>query len=171
MKSKRAEAKIGDVFEVPLGGKMKKFFQVIAYDSRQLNSDVIRVFKKEHPDDDSIDLNEIVKGRVEFYAHCITKWGIKLGYWEKIGKSDDIPDLGHILFRDTTDYGRKAGEEPIRVSDNWYVWNIGDDHFTDVGKLVGENRNAEIGLVINPESIVHRMRTGEYDFPYYPSFE
>lgn len=171
MKTKRVVTNIGDVFAVPLGNNMKKYFQLIAYDSKQLNSDVIRVFKKEYPMDESHVLEEIVSGEVEFYAHCITKWGVKLGYWEKVGKANEIGQLDHIKFRDTMDYGRKAGEEPIRVSNNWFVWRIGDVDFTDVGKLTGENRRAEIGLVINPASIVHRIRTGEYDFPFYPGFE
>lgn len=170
MKTKRAVTRVGDIFAVILDGK-KKYLQLIALDSRQLNSDVIRAFKKEYSIDEPLDLDEVVRGEVEFYAHCITKWGAKLGYWSKAGKSDDVGETTHIMFRGTPDYGRRQGEQPIRISNNWYVWHIGDDHFTDVGKLVGENRNAEIGLVINPESIVHRMRTGEYDFPFYPGFE
>ncbi|MDR1181545.1 MAG: hypothetical protein LBL13_06175 [Bacteroidales bacterium] len=47
---------------------------------------------------------------------------------------------------------------------------INGEKFTRVGKLNGENRKAEIGVVINPTSIVHRLRTGEYDI-FYPDFE
>jgi hypothetical protein len=111
-----------------------------------------------------------VKGEVEFYAHCVTKIGVKLGYWQKVGNSKDIGRLDHILFRDTEDYGTKPGESPIMISNNWHIWRIGDERFTDVGKLQGENRNAEIGLVFNPESITHRIRTGRYKWPY-PGFE
>lgn len=41
----------------------------------------------------------------------------------------------------------------------------------NIGKLEGENRKAEIGMVINPESIIHRIKTGAYDFPFYPNYE
>ncbi len=168
---KRVVTKIGDIFSVEVDKKSRKYFQLIAFDLTQLNSDVIRAFKKTYPSDEHPDPLEIVNGEVEFYSHCVTKWGVKLGYWEKVGKSADVGTLDHILFRDTSDYGRAAGEEPVRVSKNWYVWHIGDEDFTSVGKLEGENRKAEIGLVINPASIVNRIRTGEYDFPFYPGFE
>lgn len=39
-----------------------------------------------------------------------------------------------------------------------------------VGKLEGENRKAEIGIVKAPIGIVHRVKTGEY-YGYYPDFE
>ncbi|MDR2914062.1 MAG: hypothetical protein LBV74_04415, partial [Tannerella sp.] len=78
--------------------------------------------------------------------------------------------LSHILFRDTNDCGCKVGEEPVRISNKWYVWHINDENFTRVGKLVGENRKSEIGIVMDAESIVHRMRTGKYD-GFYPDFE
>ncbi len=171
MKAKRVVTKIGDIFSVEIGKRSQKFFQLIAFDLTQLNSDVIRAFKYEYQIDTLPDFSEIVKGEVEFYAHCVTKWGVKLGYWEKVGKSSDVGKLDHILFRDTNDYGHAPGEEPVKISTRWYVWHIGDSEFTRVGKLKGENRKAEIGLVINPASIVHRMNTGEYDFPFYPGFE
>jgi len=166
--SRRVVTKIGDLFSVTVSEEKRKFFQLIAFDLTQLNSDVIRAFKEQYANNENPDESEIVKGEVEFYAHCITKWGVKLGYWEKVSKLNDVGDLSHILFRDTNDYGEK---EHVKISERWYVWHIGDPDFTRVGKLEGENQKAEIGLVINPASIVHRMRTGEYDFPFYPGFE
>lgn len=160
---KRVVTKIGDLFSVKLDNESRKFFQLIAFDLTQINSDVIRAFKKLYPIDESPKPDEIVAGEFEFYAHCVTRWGVKLGFWEKYGKAKEVGELSHILFRDTPDYGMAVGEEPVLMSNRWYVWRIGDDDFTRVGKLEGENRRAEIGLVINPESIVHRMRTGEYD--------
>ena len=166
----RIYTKIGDVFSVKIDENNKKYFQLIAYDLTQLNSDVIRAFKTAYPLDANPDLSEIVNGEVEFYAHCVTKWGVKMNLWEKVGKAE-IGSTEHILFRDTNDCGsHKEGEEPIKVSDKWYVWHINDENFTRVGKLVGENRKAEIGVVINPASIVHRMQTGKYNF-FYPDFE
>lgn len=43
---KRVLTKIGDVFEVKIDETSKKYFQYIANDMTQLNSDVIRGFKK-----------------------------------------------------------------------------------------------------------------------------
>jgi hypothetical protein len=169
--TKRTNTKIGDIFSVKINNTSKKYLQLIAFDLTQLNSDVVRAFKAEYPINSNPDVLEIVNGEVEFYAHCVTKWGVKLGYWEKYGSSDEVGKTDHILFRGTNDYGHKIGNEPIKISNNWYIWKINDEKFTRVGKLLGENQKAEIGMVINPESIVYRIKNGEYDFPFYPGYE
>ena len=50
---KRVRTKIGDVFCVKVSESEKRYFQLIAYDLTQLNSDVIRAFKKVY----DIDVN------------------------------------------------------------------------------------------------------------------
>ena len=168
--TKRVITKIGDVFSVKIDENSKKYFQLIAFDLAQLNSDVIRAFKKSYSINENPDLSEIIGGEVEFHAHCVTKSGVKMNLWEKVGNTSEIGNTSHILFKDTNDYGSKIGEEPIKVSEEWYVWHINDENFTRVGKLTGENRKAEIGVVINPYSIAQRIKTGKYDF-LYPDFE
>lgn len=160
----RANTKIGDIFSVKIDANSKKYFQYIANDLIQLNSDVIRVFKAIYPISINPELSEIVSQEIDFVAHCVTKLGLKMGLWEKVGNEVYNGKI-HTLFRDTNDYGSKPGEQ-IKISDNWYVWKVGDTDFNSVGKLVGENQKAEIGVVINPMSIVYRMRTGQYDFVY-----
>ncbi|WP_337967771.1 hypothetical protein [uncultured Flavobacterium sp.] len=168
---KRVNTKIGDVFFIKIDSFNKRYFQYITNDLKQLNSDVIRCFKKVYLLEDSPDLLEVINDEVFFYAHCVTKWGVKLGHWEKAGNIKDVGTFENILFRDTNDYGVMKGQTPVKISDNWYVWKIGDLESTKVGKLEGLNRNAEIGMVINPESIIYRAKTGEYDFPHYPTFK
>lgn len=165
----KTNTKIGDVFSVKIDNDSKKYFQLIALDLTQLNSDVIRAFKTTYPANASPDLLEIVNGEIDFYAHCVTKLGLKMSYWVKVGNITEVGKTDYILFRDTNDYGSKSGEQ-IEVSNNWYVWKINDADFTTVGKLEGENLNAEIGIVISPDSIVCRMQTGSYDFKY-PNYE
>lgn len=165
----RTNTKIGDVFSVQIDKENKKYFQLIAFDLTQLNSDVIRVFTHTYANDETPTLKEIIKSDVDFYAHCVTKIGIKLGFWLNIGNDSEPCDLCNILFRDTNDAGSRPGEQ-VKISSGWYVWKIGDLNFTRVGKLEGENKKAEIGLVITPDSIVHRIKTGKYDFEY-PDFE
>lgn len=164
----RISTKIGDVFSVRLDDSSKKYFQYVSNDLTQLNSDVIRVFKKAYPINEAPDLRKVVEGEVEFYAHCVTKWGVKLDFWEKVGNVNNI-GKSETLFRDTNDYGSKPGEQ-VKVSHNWYVWRTNDADFTQVGKLEGEHQKAEIGIVISPDSIVHRIRTGKYDF-IYPAYQ
>lgn len=158
----RINTKIGDVFSVKIDNN-KKYFQYIVSDLTQLNSDVIRAFKKVYPINAHPDLSEIVNGEVEFYAHCVTKLGLKMGYWESVGNISDVGNFDNVLFR-------SSGDNPqTRISQNWWVWKINEEQ-KPVGKLAGENRKAEIGSVIPPDSIVYRMQTGKYDFVY-PEFE
>jgi hypothetical protein len=166
----RANTKIGDVFSVRLDESNKKYFQYIISDLTQLNSDVIRAFKKAYPLNANPDLSEIVNDEVEFYAHCVTKLGLKMSFWECIGNTTEIGNTTDILFRDTNDYGTKVGEEPIRVSRKWYVWRINDKEFTRVGKLEGEKRKAYPGIVMNPLGIIELLKGNKYPVNY-PEFE
>ncbi len=161
--------KIGDVFEVKITENTKKYFQYIATDMTMLNSSVIRAFKKTYAIIDNPNVESIINDEVDFYVHVVLRWGIQMGFWQKIGKNMNIGTIENILFRRCKDYGVKQGEEPIRISHQWCVWRINDDTFTYVGELEGENRKAEIGIVIDAPSIVHRMKTGEYDGAY-PGF-
>ncbi|PKP22171.1 MAG: hypothetical protein CVU05_05095 [Bacteroidetes bacterium HGW-Bacteroidetes-21] len=160
---KRIIIKIGDIFSVKLENKRKKYFQFIAKDSAQLNSDVIRAFKIDCQIDSDPNINDIINSEVDFYAHCIIRWGVKMDLWEKVGSelSFEKPD---VLFRDSDDYGSRPGEQ-VKISYKWYVWRINED-YKFVGELAGENQKAEIGVVISPDSIVYRMQTGKYDFKY-----
>jgi hypothetical protein len=47
----RTRTTIGDVFSVPLGASGKKYFQYVANDLTELNSQVIRAFRKTFPID------------------------------------------------------------------------------------------------------------------------
>lgn len=161
----KSNTKIGDVFSVKIDDSYKKYFQLIAFDLTQLNSDVIRSFKELYPWGAYPDLTEIVKGEVEFYSHCVTKVGLNMGFWEKIGNVLDIGKTDHILFRSSSDYG----DSTIKISQNWWVWKINEEQ-RYVGKLEGQNQKAEIGGINPPDTIVHRMKTGQNDF-FYPDFE
>ena len=64
---KRVVTKIGDVFSVKIDERREKCFQLIAFDLTQLNSDVIRAFKKEYPQNSRPNLEEVVRGDVEVW--------------------------------------------------------------------------------------------------------
>lgn len=160
----KANTKIGDVFSVKLDNNTKKYIQYVANDLTQLNSDVIRAFKKAYPINAMPDLSEVVKGEEEFYAHCVTQWGIKLNLWEKVGNISDIGKV-EVLFRDTNDYGSKPGAEPVKVSSNWYVWKINED-FKHIGKIGDKYKNSFVGVVINPHGIVELLKGNKYPVNY-----
>lgn len=163
-------AKIGDVFSVTISDSSKKYFQYIANDLTQLNSDVIRAFKEKYPLNSRPALLEIVNGKIEFYAHCITKLGLKMNLWEKVGNILDVGNTKKILFRDTNDYGSKAEENPIKISKNWHVWHINDKNFTLKGELRGKYRKAYIGIIINPLGVIELLKGNKYPVNY-PNFE
>lgn len=167
--AKRVKTEIGDIFSVTLDNGNKRFFQYIANDQTQLNSDVIRSFKREYPADEIPVFSELLAGDIDFHAHTMINIGVKQDLYKQEGKSIVYPPLDGILFRDTNDYGKKVGDEPIKISENWYVWKINDKNFTKVGKLVGDDRKAEIGIVMPPFAIVERIKTGNYNFVY-PDF-
>ena len=60
----RVDTKIGDLFSVPINDQEKSHFQLVAFDSTQLNMDVIRAFKKIYPIQDQLDINEIISDEV-----------------------------------------------------------------------------------------------------------
>lgn len=159
----RSNLKIGDVFSVMIDDNNKKYFQYVVRDVTQLDSDVIRAFKKLYPINANIDLSEIINGEIEFYSHCFIKLGLKMKFWEKVGNVGDVGDFQELIFR-------CSGDNPqTKVSQNWWVWKINEEQ-KPFGKLVGEKKKSEIGSVIPPDSIVYRMKMGKYDFVY-PEFE
>lgn len=161
---KRKNTKIGDIFSVRIDESNQKFLQYVTNDLTQLNSDIIRVFKRIYPIGTLIDFTEVVKGDVDFYAHCVTKWGIEMGCWEQVGNINDVGDFTHVLFRDSDDYG----EPEVKISQRWWVWKINQKQIF-VGKLKGKYQEAEIGVVINPKSIVRRIKSGDYG-DFFPGF-
>lgn len=160
----KENVKIGDVFSTQIDNNYKKYFQYIANDITQLNSEVIRVFKTQYSIDVNSDLIDIVDDEIDFYAHCVIQFGLKLKLWERIGNVSFTEKI-NVLFKTSTDNGKPE----VKISHDWYVWKI-NEGFNHVGKLKGENRYSEVGSIIPPDSIVYRMLHGEYDFVY-PKFE
>ncbi len=112
--------------------------------------DEIRIYIEANP-----DLSEIVNGEVDFYAHCVTKNGIKKGLWEKVGNIRDIGHTEHIIFKDKEDYTKPD------IQNDWWIWKINSKHL-DVGELKDEYKKAHLGLVFQPERIMDKLKTGYY---------
>jgi hypothetical protein len=155
----RIVTKIGDIFEATLENGESRYFQYVANDLTQLNSSVIRVFKRKFAPNEAVDLEVLVQGEVEFNVHTMLKPGIQLNYCRKVGNSGNVGNPTQILFRATED----SGNVSIPISHRWYVWRIGED-FRNVGRLKGENRLAEEGGVMPPIAIMNRLETGEYQY-------
>lgn len=158
----RIYTKKGDIFEAEYREGEVKYLQYIANDMSQLNSDVIRVFKRIYKKGRTPGLDEIVEGEVEFYAHSVVKWGVKLGFWEKVGNHPEVGNLD-ILFRCSNDSPK------VEISRDWSVWRLNEEPWTEE-TLSPKSRMADEGSVNPPNSILHKIQTGEYDFVH-PGFE
>ncbi|MBO4785804.1 MAG: hypothetical protein J5510_01915 [Prevotella sp.] len=153
--AKRVVTKVGDVFCVKVDDNHKKYFQYIINDLTQLNSDVIRVFKENYPIDALPELEEIVHAEIDFYSHCVISVGVKRGLWEKIGNIKEAGDTENIIFKDKLDYTR------IDIQNDWRIWHINRDIIC-VENLNFKDKQTHLGLVFQPEQIVHKTRTGSY---------
>lgn len=155
---------VGDVFEVPLDASVVGFFQYIARDSSQLNSHVVRVFKQRRRESEIFDVSHIMHGGIDFHAHVFLSVGVKQKFWRKVASADVAGEVD-VLFRNSGDYGKSKHE----TSSNWFIWRI-DGPYMKVDALSGPYRNAEVGIVVPPDSLVYRMKNGVYDF-FYPEPE
>lgn len=177
-KQKRIVTKIGNIFSVRLDDECKRYFQYIANDLTQLNSSVIRVFETRYPLDANPKLTDVVNDRVDFYAHTILSLGIRLGYWEKVGKVPYEETYLDVLFVTRCDDVMVILKycSPHR---RWRTWHINDPDFTyvdteaftlsdtDLTVNYPEFKNEKYimnGLVIAPMKIYHRIKTGRYPY-------
>ena len=154
---------VGDVFEIQLDSSSRRFFQYVADDATQLHSNVVRVFRETYRIDEPVDIRRVISGEIDFHVHVLLRVGFKLEVWRKCGSAPPPGDLD-LLFRNSSDYGNPK----VKVSKNWFVWKINGPH-EDVGELTPKFQRAEIGVIVPPASVAHRMRTGKYDF-FYPEY-
>ena len=161
---KRVKAtKVGDVFEVKISDTQKKYMQYIASDLTQLNSDVVRGFAKKYKIEEKPTLEEIVFDKVEFYAHCDSRHGIRMEYWTLYGNSPDVGDVNEPIFRSTNDDNR------VVISYNWYIWHINGE-FMHVRNDDPRLKKAYYGPVFAAKHIYERVIDG-YMGGYDPQYE
>lgn len=155
-----SQIRVGDVFEAGIDHSAARFFQYVADDVTQLNSQVVRVFRETYDVKDSPDVPNVVAGKVDFHAHVFLRIGLRQGFWRKVGHAPPPSNLD-VLFRGTND----SGKPEIKISHNWHVWRV-NEPFEKVGDLPPHCQGAEIGVVVPPDSLVYRMLHGRYDFVY-----
>ena len=157
---KRVVIRVGNVFCADIKGKFKRYFQYIGLDYEQLNSEVIRVFKTHYPVDAAVNLEEVVKDEIDFYAHVVIRAGFLYNYWEKVG---NVPfkEKADALFRSSGDYMRLPASPVVKLTSQSYVWRMKEPSVF-VGRQNEETRRADIGLLWDPESVFERMETGYF---------
>ena len=162
--AKRIVIKIGNIFCAEIDGKYKCYFQYIMKDTNQLNSPVIRVFKRRYPMDYKPDMEEIVSDDVLFYAHTFIRFGVFYEAWYKVGNSMNlgVDECRKVLFGTcrTMPPGRFEPVVYVDPLDNWRVWHVGEPEviFKKLfGKYIYEIQD---GVVLPYLSIVERMKYG-----------
>ena len=106
---------------------------------------------------------EVVKDKVSFCAHTMLKVGLQLNLWTKVGKSKDLGDIEHILFRNTSDWMPQSLK-----SYRWWVGGINKE-YNMIGELTEEyKKKTHFGWVMRPIDIVEKIELGEYqvNLPY-----
>lgn len=159
--AKNVRITIGSLFEVTLEKKQKGYFQFIGLDLTQLNSDVIRVFKKKYPLDQPVSVEEIINNEVDFHAHTLIRAGLIRNLWSKIGSHSLEEDIALPQFRSSND----AGRPEIKVSDKWKIWSM-NNKFKLIGYLIEPYTSYDLGLVFPPDQIIHKMNTGKFKLVY-----
>ena len=148
----------GDVYCVEIDNTYKRYFQYVARDVSQLSSIVIRVFKKKYRIDEEIDLEYILNGEVDFFAHTyLIKLGIENKYWYKVGRSKNLGDVDNIYFKRNGDFGIAS----VTVSHCWYVWKINEEPIS-IGDMSYLYENYFIGYIFCADSIYHRIVNGSW---------
>ena len=157
MTTKRIVTRKGDIFCVEIDNKFKAYFQYITTDMTQLNSTVIRVFKKHYPMDYVPDFDEIVRDDVHFSAHTILRPGLNEGAWYKVGSNKEVGDVDNImfsLFQDVNFADKKK-------SYSWYIWRI-NQRTEYIGEMKEEYKKYDRGWVYSYINIVEKIRTGHF---------
>ena len=163
MATKRIVTKIGNVFCVEMDGRYKCFFQYIANDIEQLNSSVIRVFRKRYPMDYKPIMDEIVGGEVAFYAHTILRAGIADGIWYKVGKTSEIgqKELEDVIFG-TNGKERYGVQGDVDPRENWRIWDLNGHELRHTRLPESIKDKVEVGGVLPDLCILDRIRYGYY---------
>lgn len=172
-KPKRVVTRVGDIFCVEFPDNTKGYFQFIAIDRFQLGSPIIRAFRTHYQKDANIDVEDIIKDKIDFYAHTFLRPGLKNGTWTKIGKSKElgVEGLKNIYFGTAKD--TLMDESSFKVIDvdpmeHWTIWKY-DEERKDIGILPEKyHKCIEPGYVEPFCEIAMRMYKGYYT---YTSFE
>jgi len=156
----RIQCRLGDIFEAKRG-EQYRYFQFVALDQTQLNSDVIAVFEGSWS---TPQLPEFIIGNpVAFFVHTMVRFGVP-SYWQKVGKAP-LADHSKALFKDAEIEGHHDGPMPQQPfegpSNHWSIWHINEaSHY--VGNYKNVPQEAELGLVFQPKDVYNRIFDGDY---------
>lgn len=149
----RVYKRINDVFEVELPD-CKRYFQFLQIDTSWLYGDVIAIFSNKYDISESPDVNDIVKGPVEYYCHTSVNCGVKLGMWKKYGNAPSYTDMSAIYFRNFT-------ESLFEGKGHWHIWRV-NEKLQSFDKIPEQFRDSYVTYLFSPYSVDHKIRYGKF---------
>jgi hypothetical protein len=168
---KRVVTKVGYVYRTKDTSKGHRYFQLVAIDAANLNSDVIAVFTSVNPTQ-SEDYDQIAQSPIEFYMHTTTSQGVHQGLWEKVGKAPVHVDITKLAFKfyrdqDAINHSKQVAEStgdpkfnPTFPEPFWNVWSASDTEFHSVSGDEGLRFPAEWGAIRAADQVIDRIENG-----------
>lgn len=132
----------------------------VGMDSTQLHSQVVRAYSCTHISTEVAEIARMTARPPDFSAHVALPAGVKRGVFSRVGFVP-LREPCVTWFRQANDYGNGSA-----TSSDWSVWCVGKP-MTRIKALSKEQRSYEIGLVVNPFDVIHRLKSGRYAF-FYP---
>lgn len=163
-------SKVGELYKID-SLEPARYFQFVAIDKTQLNSDAIAVFEYQGniPIDTkgNANLELLAHSNVDFYTHTTVKAGEEKNLWAKIGEAS-LVNYSDALFKRVALKDDDLFLESHEVSSykNWFIWKINEEgkNVTDIKKYSKSWR----GEIFPPEDIIYRIKKGIYNgTPYY----
>ncbi len=147
--------RVGDIYRIRLSDGKVGYMQHLANDSTQLSSNIVLVLRSgylptEKPSFEQVSMHD------GFFAHVFLNAGETLKIWERIDHSRPVaPEPLPIVW---TIYSDK--DQNLEVSKNWQVWRTNEEMRVPLSQE--ELVNCELGLVVSPTQIVHRIEHFAY---------
>ncbi len=163
-KKKRFRSLVGDVLLVSLENGDSRFLQFIGWDKSLygMGADVIRIFKKRYPKNQSPSLTEIVEDDVDFHAHIYgVTYGLKEGLWERVGNMKENLGTKIPMFYKSPMRGNLKDPLPKPNEKLWILYYMsGKDWWASENDV--RKTNADQGGVMPPIHAVERIKNGKY---------
>lgn len=158
-------SKIGDIYVVK-DNEHDRYFQLIAIDSTELNSDVIAIFKLKTKGRASATPTDITTSGIEFCVHTTVSAGVRQGLWKKIGTAD-VGEYSKVLFKGVkypNDGLPDIESYEANSYHSWIVWHINGE-WQQVGADIDRYKDAYLGGIYPPESVIYRIKHHRFEGP------
>jgi hypothetical protein len=151
--------KLGDIYRINLADGKCSYMQHLANDATQLGSAVVFVRSGKYPPSESFAFDGFSL-KDGFLAHVFIKAGKVLSVWERSGWSPPVAAEPIPVTWATCN----LEDMQLEYSTDWSVWRTNQPRRKPTSEE--DLDGAELGLVISPPQIVHRIEHSAYSIRY-----